>query len=393
MKKTVGLALEGGGARGAYEAGAIKLLVERGYNFNCVCGTSIGAINAAMVAQNDADKLFEIWENISYNQIFDIDENKLRLALNKQINKNVIKYLSGFVVTTFKEKGIDTTKMKAFLRKYLDEEKLRSSSCDFGIVTVCMSDAKGFELYKEDIPKGKLLDYVLASGRLPGFKQELLDGKYYMDGGMHNNCPINMVERKGIKDIIAIRVGSSLATKDEKKLLKRKDLNITIIEPNFELPGLLAFDNQISRYLMNLGYFDAKKVLDKLDGIKYYIEPFDEQTSFNTVISLDFDSVNGIYKMLKLKNVKDSYKVYLEVILPMVLKKIGKDNLSTYKELLVTILEYAAEYVEVPEFKVRDLKTFILEIKEKLNRVPIDRKMSKVDQVILSIVKGIKIKE
>ncbi len=392
MGKSIGLALEGGGARGAYQAGAIKLLIERGYEFECVCGTSIGAINAAMVVQGRGKDLCDIWQNISYSQIFEIDENKLRRLLNKQINRNVLKYMSGFLVNTVKEKGLNTVKMKEFLNKYISEEKLRKAKCEFGIVTVCMSNLRGYELYKEDIGEGKLIDYILASGRLPGFKQELLDGKYYMDGGMHNNCPINMVERKGVKDIIAIRLGSNLATKDEKKLVKRKDLNITFIEPNFELPSILSFDAQVSRYLINLGYYDAIKKLDNLEGVKYYIEPFDEKEAFDMITSIDNDNLNSIYSMFKLKKVENSYKVYLEVVLPMVLKKIGKDNLSTYKELIISISEYTAEYLKIREFMVRDIKTFLLEIKEKLNKIPItSSKLSKADKVIFSIIKYIKV--
>ena len=47
----LGLALEGGGAKGAYEIGAYRALTELGYHFDVICGVSIGAINAALLAQ------------------------------------------------------------------------------------------------------------------------------------------------------------------------------------------------------------------------------------------------------------------------------------------------------------------------------------------------------
>ena len=50
MKK--GLVLEGGGAKGAFQCGAIKALYDNGYTFDGVAGTSIGAINAAILAQD-----------------------------------------------------------------------------------------------------------------------------------------------------------------------------------------------------------------------------------------------------------------------------------------------------------------------------------------------------
>ena len=51
----LGLVLEGGGAKGSYHAGAIKALHESGYSFDGVMGTSIGAINGAIVAQGDTE--------------------------------------------------------------------------------------------------------------------------------------------------------------------------------------------------------------------------------------------------------------------------------------------------------------------------------------------------
>jgi len=51
-QKRLGLVLEGGGARGAYQAGVLKALFEAGYKFDGVAGTSVGALNGVMVAQN-----------------------------------------------------------------------------------------------------------------------------------------------------------------------------------------------------------------------------------------------------------------------------------------------------------------------------------------------------
>ena len=51
----LGLALEGGGAKGAYEIGAYRALTELGYHFDVICGVSIGAINAALLAQGDCE--------------------------------------------------------------------------------------------------------------------------------------------------------------------------------------------------------------------------------------------------------------------------------------------------------------------------------------------------
>ena len=209
--------------------------------------------------------------------------------------------------------------------------------------------------------------------------------------GFANNLPINMLERRGIKDIIAIRVGSKFPIKDEKKLLSRKDLNIIFIEPNHELPSILAFDNQTCSYLMNLGYYDAIKRLDRLDGENYYFNPFDEQKCFDAFVNIEQENINKIYKLLKLKNVENSKKVFLEIIMPMVLKKIDKDNLSTYRSAMVAILEHAADVLEINKFNIYSLEECVLELREKTKSFSSKNKISKASKVILEIVKSLNI--
>ena len=63
LQKTA-LVLSGGGARGAFEAGVIRELSKR-KTFDIVCGTSIGAINAALTAQQAFDALDRLWSTIS----------------------------------------------------------------------------------------------------------------------------------------------------------------------------------------------------------------------------------------------------------------------------------------------------------------------------------------
>jgi NTE family protein len=59
------LVLSGGGARGAYEAGVVSQLYAQGEKFDVICGTSIGAINGAFIAQRpSADTLSAIWSTI-----------------------------------------------------------------------------------------------------------------------------------------------------------------------------------------------------------------------------------------------------------------------------------------------------------------------------------------
>ena len=75
MKKASGkkaFVLAGGGSRGAYQIGAWQALREIGYDFSIVTGTSVGALNGAMIVQGDFEKAKWLWENITLEQVLDI---------------------------------------------------------------------------------------------------------------------------------------------------------------------------------------------------------------------------------------------------------------------------------------------------------------------------------
>ncbi|MEE1334753.1 MAG: patatin-like phospholipase family protein, partial [Erysipelotrichaceae bacterium] len=103
MKKA--LVMAGGGTRGAYQAGAIKALIEMGRNdWNIVTGTSVGALNACLVVQKDYDKLFALYDNLSVDMILNgmspADMN-LRTIFNER--DAFIKELRKYV----KDQGLD----------------------------------------------------------------------------------------------------------------------------------------------------------------------------------------------------------------------------------------------------------------------------------------------
>ena len=58
-----GLVLEGGGARGAYHIGVYKAILEEGIEIGGITGTSIGALNGAMIVQGDYEICYELWQN------------------------------------------------------------------------------------------------------------------------------------------------------------------------------------------------------------------------------------------------------------------------------------------------------------------------------------------
>ncbi|MEG1704983.1 MAG: patatin-like phospholipase family protein [Clostridia bacterium] len=384
----VGIVLEGGGARGAYHMGALKAIYEHNYNIIAITGTSIGAINGAMVAQGNFEEAYKIWETIQYTTLFDVNEEKLTAALKKYINFDIVKYLSKKFTDTVKNGGIGTEKMRDFMDKYIDEDKLRASNTRFGLVTFSITDKKPLELFLEDIPKGLLKNYIMASGQLPVFKQEATDGKLYMDGGIYNNCPINMLADNGYKNIIAIRTGSIFRAKDIKRIQKIKDMNLLLVEPKNNLPNILAFDSITSNKLLKLGYYDAMKKLDKLDGFEYYINNIDEEIYFESLFNYDNDNLNKIYISLSLVN-RDTKKTLFETVIPTLMKKIGIKEVKTYKEVIVSLIEYVAEKENIEKFKIYDIIELLQICKSKV----VLKGKNKLDEIIYRFIKGLEIKK
>ena len=76
----IGLVLAGGGARGAYQIGVWKALIELGIDkyIKVVSGTSIGAVNAMLFQQGAYKLAEEFWYNIKKEQILPMDEKELK---------------------------------------------------------------------------------------------------------------------------------------------------------------------------------------------------------------------------------------------------------------------------------------------------------------------------
>ena len=85
-----GLALEGGGAKGSYEIGSYIALKELGYKFDMVAGTSIGSLNAAMIAQGDIGLAKELWLEAD-SEIVGISKHLVKSYKNFQLDKESIK--------------------------------------------------------------------------------------------------------------------------------------------------------------------------------------------------------------------------------------------------------------------------------------------------------------
>ena len=208
------LILQGGGALGAFECGAVKALEEEQIFPDIVAGVSIGAFNGAIVAGNPrhaTQALEAFWAelaivtpNVPLLAPFMWDE-KAAVAMN---------ILAFGVPKFFKPRWLppyydltgspaswisfyDPTPIKALIAKYVDFAALKTSPVRLLISAVNVTTAalEVFDSYVDDLTP----DHVLASGSLPpGLPWTVIAGEPYWDGGIVSNSPLDLfIDRCG----------------------------------------------------------------------------------------------------------------------------------------------------------------------------------------------------
>ncbi len=371
MKKYA-LVLEGGGARGAYQIGAYKALKEEGYEFKAVIGTSIGAINAALIVQGDEEKLEELWRNLSFGDLINVDENKVQdLIVNKNLTKDNLSEITRVTTDALKSLGINTDKEREILERYVDEEKIRKSKIRFGLVTFNLSDFKAEKLFIEDIPKGKLIDYLMASSNLPVFKRAKIEDKNYLDGGAVDNCSVEMLYDAGYKNVVAVRLFLRNRIRKYYSLKKNEDLNLEMIVPSENLPYILNFETSSLNNIIDYGYVDTIKQIEKLNGTYYAIEEVNKSIIENSVNQIKpFDALEIVkYANIKLnvgENVKD---VLISKAIPKIEKTTFEKKKVSLCEQILDIVEFVASNEKISKNEIYTYDKLLKAVKENMKNI------------------------
>ena len=261
----IGLALGGGGVKGSYEIGAYCAFKKCHIKFDGITGTSIGSFNGAMIAAGLDKELLMFWQNADVGKILGLDEKYVEKENLGIKDLELLKLKIDLVVSTLKNKGISTDGLEVVLKDFEIEPKLRKSKIDFGLSTLRLNDQKHLDLFIKDIPEGALNNYLIASCFFPVFRPKKLENdSYYFDGGIYNNCPVNMLLEKGYDKVYAIdlkAVGFREKVIDEKRVIN--------IKPSRKLSGIFSVNKEEINNNIKMGYYDTLKVLKRLDGNKY----------------------------------------------------------------------------------------------------------------------------
>jgi NTE family protein len=290
--------------------------------------------------------------------LFDIEEEEYKKLIDRRIDKELLLRLAARMGDIIDNKGIDTGKMRQVVESIVDEKKLRESNTDFGLVTVSITDLKPLELYKEDIPEGKMVDYIMASASFPGFKLSPIKDKYYIDGAFYDNCPINLLARKRYKEIIAVRTFGPGIVQN----LQYSDVKVISIVPSEDLGMMLDFNSDLIRKNLQMGYYDTMRMLKGLKGRTYYIMPENEDKVFDMFYRLPDALVNELGKLFKIKGMPVKRMIF-ESIIPLLVNTMKLDNTSEYQDVLIGLLEILAEDYGADKYKIYTINEFVSEIK------------------------------
>ena len=291
------IVLSGGGSKGSYQIGVWKAFKKLHFKYDIVTGTSVGALNGALMVQDSYNKAMKLWKHMNMELLF--GENATTSNKTKDI-------LNMYRVNFFKHGGMEVKDLENLIDECIDKDKFYNSSTNFGLVTVNVNGKKAIQLKKNKIPSEKLVDYLMASASCyPAFQAKDIDGKKFIDGGMFDNLPINLAASLGATDIIAVDL---CAPGFKQRVKNKKNLNIITIKPNNKLTNFLNFNEEGSRRNIIFGYNDTMKVFGKYLGYKYTFKKRNVDSllvEYSEIFLHNFNNILNNKKLTKIFNLEN----------------------------------------------------------------------------------------
>lgn len=231
----IGIVFSGGFAKGAYEIGFCKAILEyvKRDNIKAVSGASIGALNAYGFINNKLNYLCEVWKELEFKSAkeFFIKQNKRDIIykyINELVNEESIKSNNACYINCIKIPNI----------------------------TLCYEN-----INKEE--KEIQNEFLKASISVPTlYKPICVKDSYYVDGAFLDNTPITPLQYEDLNLIFVLRFDH--ASEDYQKI----NTNTTIVEIVFEddkkLKDYFYFNKNLTKRLIEDGYKQSKEILENV---------------------------------------------------------------------------------------------------------------------------------
>ncbi|HPH71413.1 MAG: patatin-like phospholipase family protein [Candidatus Cloacimonetes bacterium] len=283
----LGYALSGGGARGFAHIGVLKVLEEEGIYPDYIAGTSIGAVIGALYAMGySANDLEDMCLTLNWNELISDTQKRKDLYIGQ---KRWTPY--GNVIFDLNESWIPQIPSSVFVANNLNLElfKLTAASSqinnfsDLPVPFICnatdLITGEGVTF-----TKGSLMQALRASISIPSlFEPFELNGHLYIDGGISQNMPINLLHEMGADKVLGIKVNSTLRKEENlnnfvdildqtinigitRNLNEHLDVCDLLIEP--DLTNFASTDYQHIQSIIAAGEESARQMIDQIRAFK-----------------------------------------------------------------------------------------------------------------------------
>ena len=196
------------------------------------------------------------------------------------------------------------------------EDALRRANIRFGLVTVEQRGLKARELTLDEIPQGRVKDYLMASAAcFPALRAREIDGVKFLDGGYSDNMPTGLAKKMGADELVCVDLEGVGITRPN-----LTGLPTTMVRSYWELGDILHFDPDTARRNVELGYYDTLRAFGRVRGCAYAVDNGPDSSADAAAFRARFDAVQ--------KAVREKYPVTLTADAALLLARMKDAELA-----------------------------------------------------------------
>lgn len=373
VRPKVGLVLSGGGAKGFAHVGVLKEIEKRGIPVDYIAGTSMGSVVGAMYSLGyTPEEIEKIISTTDWDELFRDVPDRKDIPLEERIGAErysaSVAYDNEFNV--YFPKGVKQgqrmyLKLKEILGAGTEIDDFSKLPIPLRVIATDLDSGTATTFTQGDLAK-----VINASIAIPTLLEPVeIRGRYYVDGLVARNLPVEDVLKMGADFVIAVDVGVELSGRDEYNILsvldqlmaiqstsstpEQRRLADIVIEP--DISSFKTTDFNRAKAIVAEGENEAKKVFAQMQN--------------------DFKTENGEYEVPKREKVVEDEVYITDIFLKgnyninerIVEAKLGKELPATVtteelKELMLDL--YALSYIEKAYYEIKD-NALYLEVVEK----------------------------
>jgi NTE family protein len=262
MKRKVGLVLGGGGGKGSYQVGVYKALKDHKLikDIKGISGTSIGALNILLFANQDVETAERVWANLSRKDVL--------------TTKRLRDYLKFSNFSLLSREGM----LKIF-KDNVNFDIVSKSKLELYVSVANVTEQKGEYFSLNNKSTEEIIDYISASSAIPAvFEKVKIGNCYYSDGFAYDNLPINILKEKGYNFLYVVPLSNLHEPNEE----THKDITIInfkddIFDKLGRIDGTFGFDGELSKERVELGYNNTTKLIEHLKKEGVIAQTFKEK--------------------------------------------------------------------------------------------------------------------